>query len=230
MRPAITNASKLELSVARHLLGQNAPAVGPASDLPQMVHENDGFEMTFWRYEPTDGSEPSSGSTAAALSELHQALCTYAGTLPSCEGELAAVSDVLADRHRAPALPDRGRRQVLQRALGDLTTELRQLIPSKAPIHGSPHSGNQIARTGSVLFLDFETTCLGPLEWDLAHVNDDVAHDYPAEVDPRVLAVCRGLVSAKTATWCWAKYDHPDLRWHAEHHLQVVEDLLGSAG
>ena len=86
----------LELSVARHLLEQNAPAVGSASDLPQMVHEGDGFEMTFWRYEPTDGSEPSSRSTAAALSELHQALSTYSGPLPSCEDELAAVSDALA--------------------------------------------------------------------------------------------------------------------------------------
>ena len=220
----------LELSVTRHLLGQNAPAVGPAFDLPQMVHEGDGYEMTFWRYEPTDGSEPSSGSIASALSALHPRRCvTYPGPLRSFEDELAAVSDVLSDGHRPQALPDRGR-QILRRALRDLTAELRQLIPSRVPIHGSPHKGNQIARTGSVRFLDFETACLGPLEWDLAHVDDDTARDYPAGVDPRVLAVCRGLVSAKTATWCWAKYDHSDLRWHAEHHLQVVEDLLGSPG
>jgi hypothetical protein len=219
----------LELSVARHLLEENVPAVAPATALPQEVHERDGFEMTFWRYEPTDGSEPSSGAVAAALFELHQALGTYPGALPSFEDELAAVSDALSDRHRASALGERGR-QILRRALGDLTAELRQLAPTELAIHGSPHSGNQIARSGSVRFLDFETACLGPIEWDLAHVDDEIARDYPAEVDPRVLAVCRGLVSAKTATWCWAKYDHPDLRWHAEHHLQVVEDLLGSAG
>jgi Ser/Thr protein kinase RdoA (MazF antagonist) len=219
----------LELSVARHLLGKNAPAVEPATALPQEVHERDGFEMTFWRHEPTDGSEPSSGAVAAALSELHQALGTYPGALPSFEDELAAVSDALSDRRRAPALPDRGR-QILRRALGDLNAELRQMAPSQLPIHGSPSNGNQIVRNGSVRFLDFETACHGPLEWDLAHVDDEIARDYPAKVDPRVRAVCRGLVSAKTATWCWAKYDHPDLRWHAEHHLQVVEDLLGSTG
>jgi Phosphotransferase enzyme family len=219
----------LELSVGRHLLGEKAPAVRPASDLPQMVHERDGFEMTFWRYEPADGSEPSSGAVAVALFELHQALGTYCGALPSFEDELAAVSDVLSDRHGSPALPDRGRR-ILRQALGDLTAELRNLAPSQLPVHGSPHSGNQIARSGSVRFLDFETACLGPLEWDLAHVDGDVARDYPAQVDPRVLAACRGLVSAKTATWCWAKYDHPDLRWHAEHHLEVIEELLGSSG
>ena len=219
----------LELSVGHHLQGEHAPAVAPAAALPQEVHRGDGFEMTFWRYEPTDCSEPSPGAIAAALFELHKALRTYPRPLPSFQDELVAVCGVLADRHRAPALPQRGR-QILRRALGDLTAELRQLAPSELPIHGSPHSGNQIARTGFVRFLDFETTGRGPVEWDLAHVDPEIALNYPAEVDPRVLAVCRGLVSAKTATWCWAKYDHPDLRWHAEHHLEVVEDLLGSAG
>ena len=83
----------LELSVARYLLGQNAPAVGPASDLPQMVHEGDGFETTFWRYEPTDGSEPSSGSTAAALSELHQALYYSAAGFACRERMLGSIAD-----------------------------------------------------------------------------------------------------------------------------------------
>lgn len=217
----------LELLVARHLLDCHAPAVGPAPGLPQVLHSSDGFEMTFWRYEPSDDSEATSMATASAMFELHQALRTYPGPLPSFEDELAAVSVVLSERQRVPALPEKGR-QALQRALSELTAALRQLAPSRHAIHGSPSTGNQVARGGCVRFLDFETACLGPVEWDLAHVDDDVARDYPAEHVPKALELCRGLVSAKTATWCWVRYDHPDLRWHAEHHLRVVEALLGS--
>ena len=45
---------------------------------------------------------------------------------------------------------------------------------------------------------------------------------YPAGFHPR-LVTSMSLTSVKTATWCWAKVEHPDLRWHAKHHLDVVE-------
>lgn len=41
-----------------------------------------------------------------------------------------------------------------------------------------------------------------------------------------MLAVCRALVSVKTAVWCWAKYDHPDLRSHADYQLELVRRYL----
>jgi hypothetical protein len=59
-------------------------------------------------------------------------------------------------------------------------------------------------------------------------VGDEAAAAYPVRPEPGALACCRALVSAKTAAWCWAKYEHPDLRWHARHHLVVVRGLLGA--
>ena len=63
-----------------------------------------------------------------------------------------------------------------------------------------------------VRFIDFETACVGPLEWDLAHVTDEAVSAYPASHDPRVLELCRVVVSVKTAARCWARCEHADLR------------------
>ena len=40
---------------------------------------------------------------------------------------------------------------------------------------------------------------------------------------PRLRDLCQALTSVKTATWCWVTVEHPDLRWHAKHHLDVRE-------
>jgi len=99
--------------------------------------------------------------------------------------------------------------------------------PERA-LHGSPHDSNIICVDGAARFIDFETVALGPVEWDLAHLSDEVAAAFPAPVDPATLAVCRLLVSAKTAAWCWLGADRsPELRWHADHHLAAVKLAIG---
>jgi len=59
-----------------------------------------------------------------------------------------------------------------------------------------------VTRTG-IWFLDFETACTSPLEWDLAHAGEGTARAYPGRPNRALLGVCRGLVSVKTAAWCW---------------------------
>jgi hypothetical protein len=72
-------------------------------------------------------------------------------------------------------------------------------------------------------FIDFETVELGPLEWDLAHLEQKVADLYPVQVDLELLALCRVMVSAATSIWCWEGLERgPDMRSHAEHHLEAV--------
>src|SRR5262245_56391198 len=39
-------------------------------------------------------------------------------------------------------------------------------------LHGSPHAGNWLRTAQGVLLLDFETACRGPLEWDVAALDD----------------------------------------------------------
>jgi Phosphotransferase enzyme family len=215
----------VELAVAGHLAASGAPVVAPASQVPQVVHRAGGFHVTCWDYHPGPGREPAAGERAAALARVHEGLGGYRGRLPSWRAELAAVADVLGDPARAPALPP-GDRALLLCALERFAAELARYPAAARPLHGSPHTGNIVVTGAGIRFLDFETACTGPLEWDLAHAGPETALAYPGRLDPALLGLCRGLVSVKTAAWCWAGFGHPALRWHAEHHLAVVKTLM----
>jgi thiamine kinase-like enzyme len=214
----------LELAVAKHLARMQAPAIGPAVGLPQRVFQVEDLELTFWAHQPHRGRKPTPRAVAASLFELHGALLSYRGRLPSYMDELAAVAEVLNDASRVAALADLDR-QLLIRTLDRFRAELGGRAVTNRPLHGSPHGENMVVTDRIVRFLDFETACLGPLEWDLAHVDDEVILHYPGTIDVVVLRLCRALVSVKTAAWCWARFDHPALRWHARHHLDVVRTL-----
>ncbi len=56
------------------------------------------------------------------------------------------------------------------------------------------------------MFIDLETCCRGPIEFDLAHAPADVAEHYPG-VDRGLLGDCRGLVLAMVAAWRWDRGD-----------------------
>jgi hypothetical protein len=60
------------------------------------------------------------------------------------------------------------------------------------------------------LFIDLETCCRGPVEFDLAHVPETVTEHYPS-VDRALLHDCRRLVLAMVAAWRWELGDQlPD--------------------
>lgn len=215
----------VELAVAGHLAASGALVVAPASQVPQVVHRAGGFRVTCWDYQPGTGREPAAGGLAAALARVHAGLGGYRGRLPSGRAELAAVAGVLGDPAGAPALPPGGRALLLC-ALERFAAELARYPVPARPLHGSPHTGNIVVTGAGIRFLDFETACTGPLDWDLAQAGPDTARAYPGRPGPALLGLCRGLVSVKTAAWCWAGFGHPALRWHAEHHLAVVKTLM----
>jgi len=216
----------VELSVAQHLVLCGAPVVPPSDLLPQEVHGAGGFEVTFWEYQRPGGREPGEHELASALFELHQALLGYRGPLPSYRAELSAVARVLRDAAQVPALPADDR-AVLLAVLARFGSGLARHPVAERPLHGSPHSANTVVTRAGIRFIDVETACTGPLEWDLAHVGERAVHAYPASFNPALLEVCQVLVSVKTAAWCWAKFEHPALRWHARHHLAVVRGWMG---
>ena len=134
---------RLELRVARHLVGQRAPVVAP----------------------------------------------------------LDQVRDVLARSGQSPAL-DEADRKLLLDALDQFRAELDSYGADQHALHGSPHSSNVLVVGGAPRFIDFETACRGPIEWDLAHLDSEVAAGYPIDCDDRVRASCAALVSVKTVAWC----------------------------
>jgi len=56
------------------------------------------------------------------------------------------------------------------------------------------------------LFIDLETCCRGPVEFDLAHVPEEVSDRYPG-ADQELLRECRLLVLAMVAAWRWDPAD-----------------------
>ena len=67
-------------------------------------------------------------------------------------------------------------------------------------LHGEPHAGNLLRTTGGMRFIDLETCCYGPVEFDIAHAPDEVGDHY-ALADPLLLRDCRILMLAMVAAW-----------------------------
>jgi hypothetical protein len=222
-----------EVSVASELRALGGPIVPLANEIPAAVHRLDGFTISFWRYCPQPNDvDMNDASVAEALLSLH---ATYArisaelkAALPSYLAELRSVADLLLDERRLSALPEADRR-LLIRISDELWDRLQgaSSVDAHVVIHGSPHPYNVLLVDEKPRFIDFETTCIGPVEWDLAHTSPDTVRHYAGAVDNRLLEILRDLVRVKTAAWCWADVHRGDLRRHAELHLAYLKETFG---
>jgi len=226
----------MELSVASELAALDAPIVPPAREFPAVVHRQDGFAVSFWRYHPQPADADIPGThVAAALQRLHAVNAKLStalrAELPSYLEELQSVSELLRDGKRLSALPEVDRR-LLIRTFDHLLTQARLTSRADAHvvIHGSPHPYNVLLVDGTPRFIDFETTSIGPIEWDFAHTSPDAVHGYTGPMDTQLLETCRDLVRVKTAAWCWANVHRGDLRHHAELHLAHLKEKFTDAG
>lgn len=218
-----------ELKIAQELAVLGAPVVHPAPEMPQVVHSRNGFEVTFWRYHAQRASpEIPAGRIAGALRQLHAALAKISpavrARLPSYMQELDSARSLLAEPDGLPALfaPDR---RLLAATFDRLQAEMVALVTSNdiRVLHGGPHSYNVLVVDGEPTFIDLETACTGPVEWDLAYI-DELGYGLP--INPRLLWLCQGMVSVKTAIWCWRDVERADFREHAEWHLSHVKTSI----
>ena len=163
-----------------------------------------------------------------ALFELHGALSRLGSKIPppTYGTEITDAIHSLNNQEFAPELRGEDRNLLLQ-ALNSGKEAFAQLHDTYRSIHGSPRGMNTLVVAGEPRFIDFETVELGPLEWDLAHLEPEARDHYPIPFDARAVAVCRLMVSATTSTWCWAGPKRgPDMRSHAEHHPAIVRSAL----
>jgi hypothetical protein len=215
-------AAAHELVLGHALASVGAPIVAPAAGVGDEVRGDAGLHVTFWVYAAEGDTRPSSAAIAGALGELHRHLAGLADLVADrrVEAQLDDARRALQSPALAPVL-DPADRHLLDDALNRAVVDARHW--PRAVIHGSPHRMNILTIGGAPVFIDLETIELGPIEWDLAHLEAEVAQAYPEPVDGDVLAWCRTAVSAATAAWCFAGLDRgPDMRAHAEHHLAVV--------
>lgn len=150
-------------------------------------------------------------------------------SLPRYTQELCAVRTLLAGPDTLPALTASDR-QLLASRFDRLQVEMDGCAcpRERHVLHGSPHSYNVLVVDHALRFIDLETACTGPLEWDLTHIDEEGESGYCSPIDRRLLWNCRAMVSVKTATWCWVGADRDDLREHAESHLGCVKTYIAS--
>ena len=106
---------------------------------------------------------------------------------------------IVRDRSQSPELIDADR-ELLANSLRSLRWAVVDRSADEQLVHGEPHVGNLLRTTSGMRFIDLETCCYGPVEFDIAHAPDDVGDHY-ALADPLLLRDCRILILAMVAAW-----------------------------
>jgi hypothetical protein len=198
--------AQLEVELALRLAETEAPVAALEPRAEPRVYQRDGFALTLWTYyEPLPPRAVSPVDYADALERLHAGMRTLDVATPHFTDRVAEAQQLIATRDHTPALADADR--VL------LTTTLRsrrQAINDRGAaeqlLHGEPHPGNVLSTKNGLRFIDLETCCRGPVEFDLAHVPVEVSDRYP-DADQELLAECRILVVAMVAAWRFDRRD-----------------------
>jgi hypothetical protein len=193
-------AAAFEIEVATRLARTNAPVAGLDPRVAPRVYERDGFSITFWTYyEHETARELSLAAYAEALSRLHVGMRQMDVPTPHFTDRVREARELVARPVRTPEVTD-GDRSLL---LNTFSTAMRAITgrsPEEQVLHGEPHPGNVLNATNGPMFIDLETCCRGPVEFDLAHVPEDVSQHYP-NADPVLLQECRVLVLAMVLAW-----------------------------
>ncbi|MDG9722974.1 MULTISPECIES: phosphotransferase enzyme family protein [unclassified Streptomyces] len=209
--PAEDQVAQFEVGVAQRLAESGCPVAVLDPRVEPRVHERDGFVVTLWTYYESVGpQEVSPADYAGALARLHTGMRTLDVPVPRFTDRVAQAQRLVADRDRTPALAEADRE-----LLGDTLRSLGRVVGEcggEQLLHGEPHPGNVLATRNGPLFIDFETCCRGPVEFDLAHAPEEAGEHYPG-VDQDVLRECRVLVLAMVTAWRWDRCDQfPDGR------------------
>ena len=170
------------------------------------VYVRDGFVVTLWTYyEPVPPREVSPADYASALERLHAGMRKIDVTTPHFTDRVAEAQQLVASRDHTPALADADR-ELLSNTLRSLRRAIGDRGAAEQLLHGEPHPGNVLSTKNGLLFIDLETCCRGPVEFDLAHVPEEVSEHYP-DADQELLRECRVLVLAMVAAWRWDRDD-----------------------
>jgi hypothetical protein len=141
-----------ELAVAAALDDLGVPVVRPVD--PD-VHSADGLRMSFWELVAHDRSAvPTPQEAGGLLAELHESMRMI--PLDRINQRIPALDDLEASGLPAAAVD----------AL-DATLPERPL----QVLHGDAHPGNMLLTDRGWVWHDFEETCIGPVEWDLATLS-----------------------------------------------------------
>jgi hypothetical protein len=151
--------ARQELNLVSFLAGAGAPVAPPSGELPPGPHEHEGFTITFWEFIEHTESRLELRAAAQSLRHVHDALASYECPLPPYD-LFDEVDALLADDTLAPPRDLEALRRVRERIT----------VPQESmrPLHGDVNLGNVLPSRRGHLWTDFESACLGPVEYDLS--------------------------------------------------------------
>jgi len=228
--PVTQQVAQFEIELTQRLTESESPVGALEPRVRPRVHELDGFVVTLWTYyEPVSHQEIAPADYATALERLHAGMRELDVPTPHFTDRVEQAQQLVANRDRSPALTDADRN-----LLGDTLRNLRRVISEHGGVeqilHGEPHPGNVLTTKNGLLFIDFETCCRGPVEFDLAHAPEEVSEHYPG-VDQELLRACRILMLAMITTWRWDRGDQlPNGRQLGTEWLNQIRAALDRKG
>jgi aminoglycoside phosphotransferase (APT) family kinase protein len=199
-------SAEFEIEVARRLAETESPVVALEPRVEPRVYVRDGFVINIWTYfEPVSPPELAPAEYAHALERLHAGMRQIDLTTPRFTDRVAEAQRLVGSRAHTPALADADR-ELLSTTLRSLRRSIDDRGAAEQLLHGEPHPGNVLKTKNGPLFIDFETCCRGPVEFDIAHLPEAVSEHYPG-ADQELLRECRILMHAMVASWRWDRDD-----------------------
>jgi hypothetical protein len=195
-----------EVELARLLAQSESPIATLDARVDPRIYVRDGFVVTLWTYyEPLPPRVVGPADYARSLQQLHAGMRQIDIETPHFTDRVAEAQSLIGSPHDTPELPDADRR-LLGKTLGSVTQRIVERTPAEQLLHGEPHPGNLLRTDKGLLFVDLETACRGPVEFDVAHAPREVAGHY-VDVDPTLVDECRLLVLAMVIAWRWDRRD-----------------------
>jgi hypothetical protein len=229
--PVADQVAQFEIELAQRLAESGSPVAALEPRVDPRVYERDGFAVTLWTYyvPAAPPREVPPADYAGALERLHAGLRKLDVPAPHFTDRVEQAQQLVASRDRTPALAEADRE-----LLGGTLRSLRRVIGDRGAaeqlLHGEPHPGNMLSTRNGLLFIDLETCCRGPVEFDLAHAPEEVSGRYPG-VNQDLLGECRILVLAMITTWRWDRGDQlPNGRRLGAEWLSQIRAALDRKG
>ena len=214
-------AAQFEVDLAVRLAAPGTPVAALDPRVAPRVYERDGFTITLWTYYASESSRGvSPANYADGLERLHVRMHDVDLSTPHFTDRVKEAWELVASRDRTPDVSDADR-NLLTNTFTTVTRAIRNRGAREQLLHGEPHPGNVLNTKNGPLFIDLETCCRGPVEFDLAHVPIEVSERYP-NVDDALLGECRVLALAMVAAW---RLDPAD---RFPSGSQAARELLGA--
>lgn len=238
------DAAEFEVEVARRLAENNSPVAVLEPRVEPHAYVHGEFVVTLWTYyKPVSPRDITPAEYAEALARLHAGMRRIDLPAPHFTDRVAEAERLISNRDQTPELPAVDR-AFLAHSFKDLGAAIARRGAPEQLLHGEPHSGNLLRTKQGLPFIDLETCCRGPVEFDIAHcarlgdaswlvdaeTPGAVGAHYPG-ADPELIRECWTLMLGMVAAWRWDRLDQfPDGRRMGiefVRHMRVAMERFG---